>query len=59
MILNYLYFSQEEGGLDLNDPKLEEKLVRELKADGVFDQWRKDCLADVDTKVFNCLISTY
>ena len=37
--------------LDLDDPKLEEKLVSELKAQGVFDQFRKDCLSDVDTKV--------
>ena len=37
--------------LDLEDPQLEEKLVNELKAQGVFDQFRKDCLSDVDTKV--------
>ena len=43
----------------MNDPKLEEKLVRELKADGVFDQWRKDCLADVDTKVGILLSKIY
>eukprot|EP00090_Calanus_glacialis_P029323 TRINITY_DN4706_c0_g1_i1.p1 TRINITY_DN4706_c0_g1~~TRINITY_DN4706_c0_g1_i1.p1 ORF type:complete len:1694 (-),score=649.76 TRINITY_DN4706_c0_g1_i1:268-5349(-) len=36
--------------LDLEDPQLEEKLVNELKAQGVFDQFRKDCLSDVDTK---------
>ena len=43
----------EDGrpGLDLEDPNLEEKLVQELKAQGVFDQFRKDCLSDVDTKV--------
>ena len=39
------------GELDLEDPQLEEKLVNELKAQGVFDQFRKDCLSDVDTKV--------
>ena len=37
--------------VDLDDPQLEEKLVGELKAQGVFDQFRSDCLADVDTKV--------
>jgi hypothetical protein len=37
--------------LDLEDPNIEEKLVGELKAQGVFDQFRKDCLSDVDTKV--------
>ena len=39
------------GADELNDPRLEERLVNELKAQGVFDQFRKDCLADVDTKV--------
>lgn len=38
-------------GFDLEDPNLEEKLVNELKAQGIFDQFRKDCLSDVDTKV--------
>ena len=41
----------EAGEMDLEDPQLEEKLVNELKAQGVFDQFRKDCLSDVDTKV--------
>ena len=39
------------GELDLEDPQLEEKLVNELKAQGIFDQFRQDCLSDVDTKV--------
>jgi len=38
------------GELDLEDPQLEEKLVNELKAQGIFDQFRQDCLSDVDTK---------
>ena len=37
--------------LDLEDPDIEARLVSELKAQGVFDQFRKDCLSDVDTKV--------
>ena len=37
--------------LDLEDPDIETRLVSELKAQGVFDQFRKDCLSDVDTKV--------
>ena len=41
----------EGDKLDLEDPNLEERLVNELKAQGIFDQLRKDCLADVDTKV--------
>jgi len=41
----------DTGELDLEDPQLEEKLVNELKAQGVFDQFRKDCLSDVDTNV--------
>jgi len=40
----------DAGELDMEDPQLEEKLVNELKAQGVFDQFRKDCLSDVDTK---------
>ena len=44
---------EEKAVLDLDDPQLEEKLVSELKAQGVFDQFRKDCLSDVDTKVRN------
>ena len=45
------------GGFDYEDPNLEEKLVNELKAQGIFDQFRKDCLSDVDTKVEE-LVST-
>ena len=43
--------SVDPGDFDLEDPNLEEKLVNELKAQGIFDQFRKDCLSDVDTKV--------
>ena len=41
----------EPGEFEYDDPNLEEKLVNELKAQGIFDQFRKDCLSDVDTKV--------
>ena len=47
----------EPGEFDLEDPHLEEKLVNVLKAQGIFDQFRKDCLSDVDTKVIQ-LMST-
>lgn len=32
------------------DPRLVEQLVYELKSQGIFDQFRKECIADVDTK---------
>ena len=43
------------GDFAIEDPNLEEKLVNELKAQGIFDQFRKDCLSDVDTKVSQSL----
>ena len=44
-------------GMPLADPRIVEKLVEELKSQGMFDQIRKDCLAEVDTKVnISCLI---
>ena len=35
----------------LGDPNVVDKLIDELKSQGMFDQIRKDCLAEVDTKV--------
>lgn len=32
------------------DPRLVQQLVYELKSQGIFDQFRKECFADVDTK---------
>ncbi|XP_063629687.1 biorientation of chromosomes in cell division protein 1-like 1 [Cydia splendana] len=32
------------------DPRLVDQLVYELKSKGIFDQFRKDCISDVDTR---------
>lgn len=33
------------------DPHMIDTVIGELKSKGVFDQFRRDCIADVDTKV--------
>ena len=43
--------SEDRPPMDPNDPKLIEKLVEELKSQGILDDIRKECLAEVDTKV--------
>lgn len=43
--------NQNMQGLPPGDPKLIEDVVNRLKSQGIFDQFRKECLADVDTKV--------
>ena len=43
--------SSADSAPSLSDPDLINKLIEELKSQGIFDQIRSDCLAEVDTKV--------
>jgi len=38
------------------DTRLIDHIVGEVKSQGIFDQFRKECIADVDTKVNNLQI---
>lgn len=42
---------EPEKQLSPEDVKLLDKIVGQLKSQGIFDQFRKECMADVDTKV--------
>lgn len=43
--------SSNGKGLSPGDPKLTANIVDHLKRGGIFDKFRKDFLADIDTKV--------
>lgn len=38
------------------DQRLIDHIVGEVKSQGIFDQFRKECIADVDTKVRSIII---
>ncbi len=43
-------FGSAMAALHPGDPQLVSAIVNHLKTEGLFDQFRRDCLADVDTK---------
>ena len=44
-----------EPPLDIEDPRLVDVIVEDLKSQGVFDKIRAECIGEVDTKVSQCL----
>ena len=44
-----------EPPLDIEDPRLVDVIVEDLKSQGVFDKIRAECIGEVDTKVSKCL----
>lgn len=50
---------EPEKQLSAEDLKLVDKIVGQLKSQGIFDQFRKECMADVDTKVISPHLNFY
>lgn len=48
-----------ESHLVPGDPILVENIVRYFKAMGIFDEFRHECMADVDTKVSQFLKTVF
>ena len=43
-----------EPPMDIEDPRLVDVIVEDLKSQGVFDKIRAECIGEVDTKVRKC-----
>lgn len=39
------------------DPRIIDHIVGQVKSQGIFDQFRKECIADVDTKVLSFILT--
>ncbi len=51
IVENRAFISNMADEVSPEDVKMINHIVDKLKREGLFDQFRKECLADVDTKV--------